>query len=260
MVRVAGHGHAGPGHANDALHYAHRQLRGFQRWPLLDVQLQISGRWSRPVRFFTEVADPPQLILAAETIPVDTVVDVLAGELASEGAGGGVGWFKTGTLFVSPVDHFDSAASRDSGVVQGAHHLQRTEHTVRPVVLAALDDRIEVGAEEHRRTWLRTRAPSGHRAEVIHPYRQACLFHPAAQQVAGGAVLVGEREARHAPAGCRTDTGELGQAVMQAVSVDSHGESSLSMPGPDDTNAARRLAPATAGDRRLTPPPRHTNR
>ncbi len=113
------------------------------------MQLQIGGRRSGPVRFIPEVTDPPQLIFAAEAVPIDTVVDVLAREAAGERARCGVRWFEARPLFVSPVDHLDGAAGHDPDVIQRAHDLQRAEHTVRPVVLAALGDRIEVGAKEY---------------------------------------------------------------------------------------------------------------
>src|SRR5829696_2666471 len=222
MVGAAIGNDLAPSNADDSLDDADGYRSIFEYRSLLDMELQVGGDRTGSVAALTLVADPLQLLAEGGPIAIGPPVDVFRGEPAGDGAGGEHRRLEPNPLLVRPVDQLQRAPSRHAGIVQGAHDLQRGEDAVGAIITTAAAHAVDVGGHDNRGAALRTRAAPGDIAEVVDTNAQPGLLHPAAEEIACSAIFWRQGEPSDAPAGGRSDLGELPQVLVQPFGIDAH--------------------------------------
>ena len=125
---------------------------------------------------------------------------------------------EAGAFLVGPVDQQQRRLGLGAGFVQGAHDLEPGQHAEHAVELAARGLGVEVAADRDRRARrVAALAAEHHVAEAVHRERQADRLAPAAKEMAGLAVEIGQRLAVAAAVRQRADAGHLHQAVPEPL-------------------------------------------
>jgi hypothetical protein len=97
-------------------------------------------------------------------------------------------------LFLGEEPDLDVAQGLDTGVVEGAHHLDAAEHTEGAVEGSAGGDGVDVGAHQHARQGaVAARACGVDVADAVDPHLESGLEHPLDAVAAGLGVGVGQR-------------------------------------------------------------------
>jgi hypothetical protein len=117
----------------------------------------------------------------------------------------------------------DERPAAETRRVQRLDRFESAEHAEIAVVAPAGAHRVDVRACHDRRDVLGAASQSEHVADRVDRDLEAELAHPADDEVAARAVLVGEREPAAPAALDRADLGEPIEPPHQAVGVDAQG-------------------------------------
>ena len=121
-------------------------------------------------------------------------------------------------------------------------HLEAGEHAERAVEAAAGRDGVDVAPGQHRRVGALGRPRADDVADLVDVDAQAEVAHPADDEIATAAIVVGEREPRATAAVDRADLGERVEAGAQARERDRRRPSrsaSPSLPSPQPYTMSR---------------------
>ena len=208
---------------DDAFHDRDPAALPFQIPALLDVEFEDGPHRSRvedgalqPPGVESVALDP---LVEAEPVfahPVQlAVVDGAGGRPAPEEAVPEVG-----ALLVAPDDHFQRVAGLDPLLAEGPQHLERSQHAEGSVVVAALRNSVEVGAEEDRGKGLLSLAAPEEVAGGIGAHPESGAFHLARDPGAGREFFLRKGEAVRAAAGMRAEAGERDEGIAEACGID----------------------------------------
>ena len=128
---------------------------------------------------------------------------------------------KARAFFVGESHQRQRPAGDDAGIVERLAGFEPGEHAIETVIAAAGSDRVDMRAEHHGAR-VSSRPP---RTPMMLPMASMVTARPSSrihshQQVAPGAVVVGEREPAIAAAGQSTDPIECVKPAEQAIEVD----------------------------------------
>ena len=220
-VRVASaHLDVVPALALGAAHHADGHARRLEDRTLLDVGFEQRAQRVLAAGLASLVADARKLVAERLAFGALQPVGEIPVEQSREHPGGDHRGGEARALLVGPVDDLDRGFGLDSGVVEGAHRLQRGQHPEDPVELAAVGLGVEVTAGGHRRQiGVPSRPPREHVPHLVHGDRAARLLAPGREQVTPALVVVGQREPAAASAGQGADLRHLHDARPQPVAV-----------------------------------------
>jgi len=222
-----------PAHPLSRGHHPDGVARYLQHRPLLDMELQEAVPVARRAWRAAAVADPLQRIGEGAPLIVTYSIRFLLRHCTGIDRRGHGGGAEARAFFVGPVDDFDRTRRLDAPVVERAHHFEAGQHAEHAIETATGRLGVQVAAGRHGRQVIPpARAPREHVAHSVDVDAAARLLAPAPEQVAAGAVLVGQRLPVAAAPGGGADLRHQHQALPESFGVYGirHGDFVLSKP------------------------------
>jgi hypothetical protein len=220
VVRLADDSHLLPRDALQVLHHADRHPLGVEHRALLDVQLDERLRPVDTRRRLARVADSRELV--AEPRAVDRHRVERLGQRQAAGIdqrAQHVGREARALLVGEEPDH-QRPARPDRRGLQRRDRLQPGEHPVVAVVAPTGAHRVDVRPGHHGGQRFAPGVQPEHVADRVDGDRETELAHPADDEIAAAAVVVGEREPAATATVDRTDLRESVEPGEQPVSID----------------------------------------
>jgi len=209
-----------PGDALQVLHGADGDPLEIEHRPLLDVQFDEGGRTDATQRCRTGVADAGQLLAqhgAVDRARGKRLVQRQPARVDQRAEHVGC---KARALLVGEESHHQRPLGADTGVIERSDDLEPGEHPVVAVIGAAGTHGVDVRAGHHRRQIGPT--PGAQAEDVangVDRHLQAELAHPADDEIAAAAVVVGERQPAARTGSGAANVGQRRQAREQARAI-----------------------------------------
>ena len=210
-----------PAQAQSAVDDADHGRRIFQYRALFDMRFEVAREGMTSGCFVPEITDPLELVAHRSAADVARGVRVVEPECAAEHARAHHHGNEARPFLVGPDRDLHRGVRFDRMIVQCAHHLQRGEHAVVAVELAAGGLRVDVRTRHYRGT---AGVPTGAAHEDVadpvdadrHVHRRGVRDHPVARL----AVQIGQRQAGDAAFGRGADPRQFHQRPPETVAVD----------------------------------------